>query len=260
MKFSIVVCTIGNRKGELIRLLESLAFQTYVNFEIIVVSQLNHGDVNDILKKYPQLSIKHIKSDRLGLSFNRNIGLNYANGDIVTFSDDDCWYPEAAFEKVKNYFSKNYFLDVIAFKIFDPISQKFYKDYPLKNYKLSLLKSGKLSSIEFFCKLKFLKNNNILFNTNFGLGAKYPSGEENLFVAHLIKNQAKIQYFPETIVFHKVMPLQKYTFDSLKMETVYNLFKNVFPTFYLFFYFIYIGKHIKKIKSIRKAICLIYKK
>jgi len=88
-KVSIIIPTY-NRPNYLIDALDSLANQTYKNFEVIVV---NDGTINieNILEKYDSiLSIVIIQHTvNLGRSISRNHGISIARGEYIGFLDDD---------------------------------------------------------------------------------------------------------------------------------------------------------------------------
>ena len=201
---SIIIPTIGTRKTELNRLLTSLENQSNNDFEIIIVSQDNHEDVTAQIN---QVSIKdkinHVKLHKKGLSYSRNEGMKHVNGDIVTFSDDDCWYPEDAVQNVYNYFKDHPKTGVSCYQIFDPTSNEFYKKYqPQAQEKVNFQELFRKSSIEIFVNLKVVEKSDVKFDEDFGLGAKYPSGEENVFLTDLQKRGYEISYEPSVIVYH----------------------------------------------------------
>ncbi|QGQ48161.1 glycosyltransferase family 2 protein [Metabacillus sediminilitoris] len=200
---SIIIPTLGNRPDELNRLFNSLSSQTYQNFEVILVTQINHECIHDL--SHDNMKIKHVKLNKKGLSYSRNEGLKYISGSIVTFSDDDCWYPEDSFQNVMNTLEKDASIDVACFQIFDPIQDVYYKNNYDSNPKTQISKRDitRKSSIELFVRLKNVKPEDLRFDENFGLGTKYPSGEENIFLSDLMKKKLKISYIPQIIVYHK---------------------------------------------------------
>jgi glycosyltransferase involved in cell wall biosynthesis len=205
---SVIVPTLGTKPEQLKRLFESLDKQTYQDFEVIIVSQDNHDYItlllNDVKFKY-----NHITIDRKGLSLARNIGIKHANGTIMTFSDDDCWYNEDSFKLVSSYFERNKDTDVACFQIYDPISESYYKQYDEdEQEQVSLRKILKKSSIEIFITRERIPDKLIHFDEKFGLGAIYPSGEENIFLFDLAKNNNKISYHPEIVVNHEKPEMQ----------------------------------------------------
>lgn len=200
---SLIVPTLGTREKELHRLFESLNNQTLQDFEVIVVTQDNHQVVEGILSEFP-FSYKHAKMNEKGLSKARNEGLKYVEGSILTFSDDDCWYAENCFEEVRSSFEQQN-ADILCFQIYDPIQNCYYKEYPANQQtKVPIKGLFRKSSIEIFLSLEKIKINDISFDEKFGLGAQYPSGEENIFLFDLYnKGYKSISYLPKKIVFHK---------------------------------------------------------
>lgn len=82
------------RRASLRRTLSSLRFQSYENFEVIVVSDALDGSF------YADLpfaeNIRHVHFDKPNISAARNKGLAISAGDIIAFCDDDavpdpCW-------------------------------------------------------------------------------------------------------------------------------------------------------------------------
>lgn len=239
---SIIIPTLGQREQELFRLLDSLTKQTYKNFEIIMVSQDNHDLVADVLNRY-SFNNKHIKLDQKGLSRARNKGLEQVSGAYVTFSDDDCWYPEDGLKKVIDAFQENPKSDVICFKIYDPLLNEGYKNYPAKPKKnISQIDFLRKSSIEIFAKQHCFKNSNILFDERFGLGSKYMSGEENIILRDLRKSGFKISYEPAIVVYHKKREQER--INNLDIIKKGPLFIRIFgkPTGIFLFHMFYIKK------------------
>jgi glycosyltransferase involved in cell wall biosynthesis len=91
---SLVVATLG-RKTEFRKLLHSLERQEYDNFELIVVEQNEKPLIKPILdSRHWTFPITHIRTPgERGISRGRNVGWRQANGDMILFPDDDCWYP-----------------------------------------------------------------------------------------------------------------------------------------------------------------------
>ena len=90
---SLIVATRG-RATPFQALFNSLAAQTHTDFEVIVVDQnvdLRAG--SPAADGWP-FRIVHMRTPgETGLSRARNTGLRRADGSIVLFPDDDCWYP-----------------------------------------------------------------------------------------------------------------------------------------------------------------------
>ena len=104
MKMSVLVPTLGQREKEIIRLLDSLQNQNYDNYEIVIVTQVNHDFIKQTISGYKNMDIIQVKINETGLSKARNRGLEVATGEIVLLSDDDCWYPSYALSSIADKF------------------------------------------------------------------------------------------------------------------------------------------------------------
>lgn len=201
-RISLLVPTLGQRKIELTRLLDSLVEQDYKNLEVVVISQDNHHTVDTLCDLYRCFfSIEHIKLNNKGLSLARNNGLSHATGEIIILSDDDCWYPKGSIKFIVKMFESHPTVDILLTQIYDPISDCSYKKYettPMQLNKRTALLSK--SSIEISYRNT---QNSILFDEYFGLGARYVAGEENDFLVRCLKAKKRIFYFPQVTVFHE---------------------------------------------------------
>ncbi|MBI9059639.1 MAG: glycosyltransferase family 2 protein [Labilibaculum sp.] len=253
MKISLILCTLGDRDQELKRLLSSLESQTYKNFELIIVSQINHNPVETALLN-SKLTYKHIKINKKGLSLARNIGLQYVSGDFCSISDDDCWYPENGLMDVVETIKRNSLVKIFSFKIFDPISNCQYKDFYWNESKfLNKLTIGKVSSIELFFSNEII-NKGIRFDENFGLGAKFPSGEENIFLSDILKTKSNILFQPKFIVYHLKLSKEKKLLTYEKMQVTYNVFVRMFGVIGFPIYYIFYLKHFSNITKRFKSL------
>ena len=85
--------------------IESVFNQTHQNTQIIVVDDGSTDDTPDVCKNYP--NIIYVRTNRLGLSGARNVGVGYSNGNFLVFLDaDDYLYPNA-FKINLDYFVNN---------------------------------------------------------------------------------------------------------------------------------------------------------
>lgn len=95
-RVSIVLPT-WNRARFLPEAFASIAAQTHLDWELIVVDDGSTDDTGEIIKKwrgaYGQ-SIRCLHQENRGAYAARNTGLDAAQGDFVAFFDsDDCWWP-----------------------------------------------------------------------------------------------------------------------------------------------------------------------
>ena len=85
--FSVIVCTF-NRPEYLPRALDSIAAQTFKNFEVLVV---NAGDMADAerISQTHELPIRYFQIPDQGVGMMRHFGLEQAEGEYAAYLDDD---------------------------------------------------------------------------------------------------------------------------------------------------------------------------
>ena len=96
---SLVVTTLG-RVEQVERLFDSLAQQSFTDFDVLVVDQNDDNRLASIcVRPWPfRIERLHTPGER-GASRGRNRGWRRTRGNIVLFPDDDCWYPSDFLEK-----------------------------------------------------------------------------------------------------------------------------------------------------------------
>lgn len=200
--FSLVVPTV-NRTTELVTLFASLRKQTFHDFEVILVDQNEDSRLASIVQEYSDLSIIHIFQSKRGASAARNAGLKLAKGDVITFPDDDCEYPDDLLERVKGVFQTNKEIDGITCSSRD-------KNFQGKIARMST-KYGRINklnvlpkTIEFTIFVRSILVQNFYFDEDLGVGAETPwwSDEGPDLVLRLIYKGALFVYFPSIIIFH----------------------------------------------------------
>lgn len=201
--FSLIVATCGRDK-ELDRLLQSLVQQEYdlqlVN--IYIIDQNDEIDLKPIIEKYmPVLNIYYIHSSRKGLSFNRNIGLKKANGDIIAFPDDDCTYYSDTLKKVNDAFDELKDAKLILGQIIDRHSgEKIIREWSNRQISLNYYNFyTNFSSITIFVKNEGKKQ---LFDEKLGSGEYLGSCEDADYIVQELKKKCQIYYTPNIHVWH----------------------------------------------------------
>jgi glycosyltransferase involved in cell wall biosynthesis len=97
--FSVVIPTY-NRAEKLLRCLESLNQQTFLNFEVLVCDDGSTDDtklmIDDFRSRKQFLSLYYFYQENSGGPARpRNTGISHASADWICFLDsDDYWYPE----------------------------------------------------------------------------------------------------------------------------------------------------------------------
>ena len=100
-KYSVIV-PVYNRIDEVQDLLDSLANQTYKDFEVIIVEDGSTEPCKAVVDDAARqgLDVKYYYKDNEGRSIARNYGMDRAEGDYFIFFDSDCVIPSSYFETV----------------------------------------------------------------------------------------------------------------------------------------------------------------
>ncbi|MDI0265932.1 glycosyltransferase family 2 protein [Clostridioides difficile] len=218
MLVSLVMPTL-NRYDDIDLLMKSLENQTYKDFEIIVVDQNENDKVKKIVDRYNnRLSIKYVKSDKKGLSYNRNIGIDIAKGQIIGFPDDDCEYEFDTLEKVIKFFEMNKEYKLYSCKTMDRNKIDAFKK--MSEGTCDITSSNVLNtitSITFF--VDFEEKEYTRFDEKLGVGGEFGAGEEIDYVLNLLNLGFKGKYFGDDIIYH---PAKKHSKSKEKYQKDYN--------------------------------------
>jgi GT2 family glycosyltransferase len=87
-RVSVVVCTYNGGRT-LRQCLESLRSVDYPAYDVIVVDDGSTDETGSILREFAD--VRAIRQPNLGLSVARNVGLQAATGDVVAYTDSDCF-------------------------------------------------------------------------------------------------------------------------------------------------------------------------
>ncbi|MGV3059036.1 glycosyltransferase family A protein [[Pasteurella] aerogenes] len=177
-----MTATLGRVK-ELETLLDSLANQTYKNFELIIIDQNEHFEIEKLVALYEsKIDLKYIRSSIKGLSYNRNIGLKACSGEIIGFPDDDCFYSENVLKDIFNSFQYGNF-KLVLIEAVDPLTNEVYIPFSINVERKNIMMHS--LSCNIFLKL----DKKFIFDEKLGVGGEFSSGEETDFLwQQLFKN------------------------------------------------------------------------
>lgn len=253
MRLAIGISTLNNGITHLYEKIKNIPDDIY----IIICHQITNGE-NYINSMPPKKNIHLIEKIEKGLAKSRNTIITDAiekNIDYLMLSDDDVFYKIENLKKIINSLSEND-NHHYQFKSID------HKNNDRKNYKKNTftLKTKdffRVSSIEMCININKIKEQNIRFDENYGLGSKYPAGEEAIFLADSNKKGIKTIFLPIVITIHPIESsgLDIYTNkDSLQIRG--NIIRRVTNSYlgFIFILLFWAKKFIltkKKIKTSR---------
>lgn len=160
----------------------------------------DRADVPEALASRPDFRV--IPSDTRGVARNRNLSLDAASAPLALLSDDDVEYTADGLRDVIRAFEEHPEADYISFRYFsssNPIQQHDRAAdlrRPPKGWGI-----GGAFTMAF--RLDPIRRHGIRFNELFGIGAEFPSGEEDLFLHDIIRAGLTPIFLPIDIVRHE---------------------------------------------------------
>ncbi len=108
-----VIVPVYNALNELKQTLKSLVWQSYSNFEIIVVDDGSTPEIKDAKLEISNLDIKFFRIEHAGAPKARNYGFSKAHGEYVLFCDADMILDKYALAKMKKVLDENPLVDFV---------------------------------------------------------------------------------------------------------------------------------------------------
>lgn len=196
MQILKVISTMNKKNIEELNLKEKNIFN-----DVLIINQVKDELITNRKIIDEENNITMLSFNEKGLSKSRNRGLENANADIILLTDDDVTFEKNFENTIIQAFEQNKDADIITFQVKTPEGDllKNYSKYKFKHNKRSVLK---VSSIEIAIKKSSIDQFGMRYDEKFGLGAKYISGEENIFLTECIKKGMNIVYEPKVINIH----------------------------------------------------------
>ena len=169
--------------------------QDYKDFYLLIVNQ--NPDSADLISEHKNIRV--FNSPKKGLAKSRNLAIKNALGSVCLFADDDVVYEKDLKEKIMSSHRVNPNSDIITFKMRD-FNGKDFRDYPKqKSYNKKSLATANSVVISF---KKEAIQNHVFFDTLFGLGAEFPTGDEYVFLRDALDKGKIITFEPIVILNH----------------------------------------------------------
>ena len=165
-----------------------------ITSDAVVVNQCDRECERDIVRELKDghtQAVRYIETRERGLSKSRNMAIRNCDADICILCDNDVEYVQGYDRLIIDAFETHPDADLIVFYIKRP--EKPAPNYPTER-RMDYLSVLKIFSPEIAMRRESIKN--IAFNEEFGAGAKYRMGEENIFLYDCLKAGKKIIYMP----------------------------------------------------------------
>lgn len=181
MKLQVLVSTMHQTD-------HSLLEKMNIRSDAIVINQCDRDSIERF--SFRGYDILWMSLNERGVGLSRNNALMRASGDILLFADDDVVYSDDYVEKIRKSFEDNPKSDLIVFNL--PSQNPNRPEAIVENeYKLHWYNSLKFGAFRIAVRKDAIRKANVFYSLLFGGGAKYQSGEDNLFIIQCLKKGIK---------------------------------------------------------------------
>lgn len=201
-KLVSIIISVYNTEKYLSKCIESVIGQTYQNIEIILVDDGSVDQSGKICDDYSNKDhrIITIHQPNGGVSVAKQKGLDYANGEYVTYVDSDDWVEKNAIEVMYERIKKEN-ADILFCDMYEDIKKQSYyrKQSPKNNNSFSLIRQTLHHYEGFFPLLcnslirhQFILDHHISFTPS-----DIQIGEDTLFICKLFNQSPKVSFCPQ---------------------------------------------------------------
>lgn len=221
---SIIICTQNRAEALKKYALNSILKLDYPSYEVVVVDDASKDKTQEILKEFKG-KIKNltiIKNNKArGLCYVRNLGIKYAKGDLIAFTDDDCIVNRNWLKELVEPFLTDPIISVVGGKIFIGNSQNIH------NNEKQIFCGNICFKKEIFNK--FLFDTDLYFN-------KCSTHDETELLYRLKKKGFRLFYNNKAIVRHFKEPAE-YRKNKEFGEPMNNIYIYAKQTNFILYYF-----------------------
>ena len=218
-KISVLIVT-RNRSEMLVSCINSLAAQTQIPDEVIVVDNASTDNTKEIILSFKkELPIQYIREDQVGIPYARNRGIGVVHGSLILMLDDDCQADKFWIERMVDAHKKYKKAWVVQGRTFSlpktrPYSLlvEFKRSISLRNYtkkKLPLIMKGFFQSYfkdekeiltcdtkNLSIKTSYFKKYKLSFDEHFYRGSDADLGRQ------IVEKNGLIMFCPSVTVAH----------------------------------------------------------
>lgn len=212
MKKISIILPVYNSEKTLDRCIYSIISQSYKNFELIIINDASTDKSEEIIKKYLEKDsrIIFINSEiNQGVSKSRNLGIEKAEGELLTFIDSDDFYEEDALKIMHDLILENNvdavrysFYRIEEYKKSREIYDKTYEDKIIEKCNLDVfendLLNNNLQAYLWLLIIKTEKAKQVIFDENLAMM------EDTLWYFNFIRKINNI-YFSNKILYNYVV-------------------------------------------------------
>ncbi|MFT3982468.1 MAG: glycosyltransferase [Lachnospiraceae bacterium] len=173
---------------------EAYADTLHITSDAVIINQCDRTYEETVKRRSTsgrEQKITYIETTERGLSKSRNLAIAKAEAEVCILCDNDVEYVEDYEKLICDAFESRPDADIIVFYI--KRKEKPAPNFP-KEKRMGYLSVLKIFSPEIAFRRKSVSD--VRFDEQFGAGAHYNMGEENIFLYDCLKKKKKIYYVP----------------------------------------------------------------
>ncbi len=187
MKLQVLVATMHQQDL-------TLAEKMNLRCDGVIANQADRDEVAEQATPYGRL--KMVTTTTRGVGRNRNIALQYADGDLLLMGDDDVVYREDMPEQVVRAFADNPQADVIVFGMEMVKDGKVFETRAEPHRRLRVWNAMKYGTYRVAVRREALQRTGITFHESFGGGCPFSAGEDTLFIKSCFDKGLRVYAHP----------------------------------------------------------------
>ena len=205
MKYSVIV-PVYNRPDEVKELLESLAAQSFRDFEVVIVEDGSKVPCDSVVSSFSDsLEIRYFTKENSGPGQTRNYGAERASGEFLIILDSDVIVPPGYFAAIEKELANK---DTDAFGGPDRAHEGFTPVQKAINYSMTSffttggIRGGKVKMDKFYPRSFNMGVRRDVYAALGGFSAMR-FGEDIDFSIRIFKGGYRCRLFPDAWVYHK---------------------------------------------------------
>lgn len=170
-----------------------------------IYCQNNNNGYAELVQRFDKrgrTDIELIVTEGNGAARNRNEALERSDAEIVLFSDDDVTLDRDGLYRIVEAFKNRDDISLLAGRARNEYGIA-RKKYPSRASRITFWNAAKIGTIELAVRPQRIREACVRFDVNFGAGARYPLGDEYIFVCDAIRAGLGGTHVPIYIATHE---------------------------------------------------------
>lgn len=171
----------------------------------IIHQTSDENDYSNAIKALADhMNVRYTNLKKLGLPYSRNYALKNCRANYLIPTDSDVIIFPESLDSIRKFFQMNDDIDFLTLQSFyDKKAEKPRRDFSPSRFKHNKRTLLSVSSIEIIIKVNSFLSKKVMWDLNFGLGAKFGGGLETVMLQNASSAKLNGYYLPLPLCYHK---------------------------------------------------------